>query len=218
MKLHIGCGLTLIKGFVNIDNSPTAVMARLPKFALNALYKMKLINWHQYHFAGVLKEWKNEFRHADCLALPFPDGSAEFCYSSHLIGWYHSYEQLQTFFKEVYRVMQPGGGLRISCFDFDVVLKEYNEHRSTIKFQNRIPSGTKITGFRSKLKFLFSSNRHNGILLNAEMVRELLQQQDFQDIRQLSPGETGMKATWVEGINLTERIGETVYFECRKAG
>ena len=119
MKLHLGCGLTLIKGFVNIDNSPTATLSRLPNFVLDGMRKVRLLNWNQHNFAKILRSWKHEFRRADSFHLPFPDGSAEFCYSSHMIGWYHSADQLRDFFREVYRVMAPGAGLRVtssSCF------------------------------------------------------------------------------------------------------
>src|SRR5450631_1317286 len=114
MKLNIGCGNTLIDGFINIDNSPSARLSRLPMSILRSLLKMRMINVHQFEFAKKLKEKKKDFVFSDCLKLPFVSGSVDMCYSSHMIGWCLNNHQLNGFLTEIQRVLKPGGYARLS--------------------------------------------------------------------------------------------------------
>ncbi len=113
MKLHIGCGQTLIPGFVNVDNSPSALLAGLNRHLLRLLKNVSLINSDQLGFALKLKNGKKEFVRANCLKLPFKNDTADLCYSSHMIGWCLSMDQLHGFFRELYRILKPGAGLRL---------------------------------------------------------------------------------------------------------
>lgn len=216
MKLHIGCGQTLIPGFINIDNSPSALLANCNRHILLLLKKTGLINPDQYGFAMKLKSKKKEFKRADCLKLPFKDESADLCYSSHMIGWCLSTQQLNGFFRELYRVLKPGAGLRLAFLDFDLVVKEFEDHRNTLTLARRMPFGTREFNFRDKLKFLFSPNMQNGIVLNASTAALLLGQHGFTGISVIRPGETTFPNELIDGIDLSQRKEETVFIECRK--
>lgn len=216
MKLHIGCGQKLLKGFINIDNSPSALLSRLPLFMLSALRKISFINTDQLGFAKKLKSHKKEFFYSGCLHLPFGDNSADLCYSSHMIGWCLGTDQLNAFFREMNRVLRPGAGMRLSFVDFDLILNEYRQHHSTIQLMDRLPRGAQVSTFGGKLKFLFSPNKQNGILLNRDMARQFLEQHHFQHITVVAAGETSLEAGEIEGIDLYERSDESVYIECRK--
>lgn len=217
MKLHIGCGQTLINGFINIDNSPSTRLSRLPDLLLRLLRRFSLINDAQFAFTRRLKASKKEFLRSDCLRLPFREGTVDFCYSSHMVGWCLSLDQLNIFFSELHRIMRPGAGMRLSFFDLDQLLDDYRQHRSTIRLMEQMPLGTRSFYFKEKLKFLFSPNMQNGIPLNAETITHLLEQRSFQDIRRVAAGETTMEPAWVEGVDLSERAGASIYIECRKA-
>jgi Methyltransferase domain len=216
MKIHIGCGQTLIPGFVNIDNSPSALLARCNRQLLLLLKKISLINRDQLAFALKLKEGKKEFLRADCLKLPFGNDYIDFCYSSHMIGWCLSQEQLHAFFRELYRVMKPDAGLRLTFLDFDLVANEFQRHRNTLDFSKRLPFGVREFNFRNKLKFLFSPNMQNGIVLNAQTATLLLEQHGFTGISLLDPGETMFSSTLVGEIDLSQRKEESVFIECKK--
>jgi len=70
MKIHIGCGMTLLEGFVNIDNSPTAMLSRMPAFVPALLNKLSLLNDEQLGFSRRLRAGKKEFLYSNCLRLP----------------------------------------------------------------------------------------------------------------------------------------------------
>ncbi len=216
MKIHVGCGQTLLQGFVNIDNSPSALLARCNRLILMLMEKLSLINRDQLGFALKLKEGRKEFLRANCLKLPFKNDSVDFCYSSHMIGWCLSKQQLHAFFRELYRVMKPGGGLRLTFLDFDLVAGEFQQHRDTLEFSKRLPFGTREFDFRNKLKFLFSPNMQNGIVLNARTTTLLLEQNGFTGISLLDPGETMFPPALVSEIDLSQRKEESVFIECRK--
>ncbi|HEV3326508.1 MAG TPA: methyltransferase domain-containing protein, partial [Puia sp.] len=180
------------------------------------LNKLSLINRDQLDFSRMLRRRKEDFLYSNCLRLPLKDGSADFCYSSHMLGWCLSHNQLDAFFKELYRVLKPGGGARLSFFNFDRLLQDYQQHRSTIDLFRQMPLGIREFGFRDKLRFLFSWNMQNGIPLNVETISGYLEKYHFRDIRSLPAGATSLSPEWVEGVDLFERAGESVYIECRK--
>jgi SAM-dependent methyltransferase len=216
MKLHLGCGMTLLEGFVNIDNSPTVLLAKMPYAIPAILRKISLVNQYQLEFLKTLQGSHFNLRYANVLKLPFNDNSVDFCYSSHMLGWCLSYGQLNRFAREVYRVLKPGGAGRLSFFDFDKLLDTYRQHRSTMQLMERMPLGIREFTWRQKLKFLFSPNMNNGIPLNAETLTPILEAAGFVNIRVVGAGETGLETAMVEGVDLAERPNESVYMECRK--
>jgi SAM-dependent methyltransferase len=215
-KIHIGCGRNLLEGFINVDNSPTALLAKLPGPITGMLNRLSLINTDQLNFSHTLRQRKKDFLYSNCLRLPLKDGSVDFCYTSHMLGWCLSHNQLDVFFKELYRLLKPGGGVRLSFFDFDRLLADYQQHRSTIELFSQMPLGIREFDFRDKLKFLLKRNMQNGIPLNAETINRYLEKYHFREIRTLPAGATSMPPEWVHGVDLFERAKESVYIECRK--
>ena len=216
MKLHIGCGTTILDGFVNIDNSPTALFSKLPNPVLLLLKRLSLLNPEQAGFASQLRDRKRDFLYANCMKLPFKDNSIDFAYSSHMLGWCLGQDQIGQFLQEVHRVLRPGGGVRLSFFDIDKILTDYQQHRNTIRLMECLPLGAAEFSFSRKLKLLLSPNMQNGIPLNVETFSRYLEGNGFHGIRSLAAGETTMEAQWVEGLDLYQRSAESIYIEARK--
>jgi SAM-dependent methyltransferase len=216
MKIHIGCGATILDGFVNIDNSPTALFSKLPSPILSFLGRISLLNRDQIAFAKQLSGRKKDFLYADCMKLPFKDNSVDFAYSAHMLGWCLGQDQIRQFLREVHRVLRPGGGARLSFFDFDNVLADYQQHRDTLRLMEQMPLGAAEFSFSRKLKLLLSPNMQNGLPLNVETFSRYLEGNGFHEIRSLAAGETSMEGPWVEGLDLCQRSEESIYIECRK--
>jgi len=216
MKIHIGCGTTILDGFVNIDNSPTALFSKLPNPILSLLGRLSLLNRDQVGFATQLRSRKKDFLYANCMKLPFKDNSLDFAYSSHMLGWCLGQEQIGQFLREVHRVLRPGGGVRLSFFDIDKVVADYQQHRNTIRLMEQMPLGAAEFSFGRKLKLLLSPNMQNGLPLNAETFGRYLEGNGFCAIRSVAAGETTMDAQWVEGLDLYQRSAESIYIEARK--
>jgi predicted SAM-dependent methyltransferase len=217
MKIHIGCGTTILDGFVNVDNSPTLLLSKLPAPVLSSLGRLSLLNRDQLDFASVLRSRRKEIIYGDCLKLPFADNSVDFAYSSHVLGWYLGKKQINTFVQELHRVLRPGGGIRLSFYDLDKILADYQQHRDTVRLLDRMPMGSAEFTFKSRLKLLLNRNTQNVLPLNVETCSRYLEANGFSNIRSLAAGETTMEAQWVGGLDLYQRSAESIYIEARKA-
>ena len=109
LKVNIGSGLSGAAGWYNIDNSPTILVSRLPLGS--RLFR--------------LPAWPRDVhRHDVKKGLPFADQSASFIYSSHTFEHF-TWEESLAVAKECFRVLRPGGLLRIVVPDLGLIVREY---------------------------------------------------------------------------------------------
>src|SRR5215831_11591422 len=109
LKLNIGCGTSGIEGWVNLDNSPTILLSRLP---LGRRIFQTL-------------DWPRNVRRADVRkGISFPDSSVWCIYSSHTFEHF-TYEDSLTVARECHRVLRPGGVLRIVVPDLGIFVCDY---------------------------------------------------------------------------------------------
>jgi len=117
--LNLGCGLLTSPGWINVDGSWNARLAKHP-FLRRTLSKV-----------GVLPRDKSEipwdskiFIHDVRKPLPFPDDCATAVYASHVLE--HLYlEEGQHLIQESYRVLSSGGILRVVVPDLHAIVREY---------------------------------------------------------------------------------------------
>jgi len=109
LRINIGSGLSGARGWYNIDNSPTILLSRLP-------LGRKLFRAPQWP--------EDVHRHDVKKGLPFADQSAEHIYSSHTFEHFNWDESL-AIAKECFRVLKPGGVLRIVVPDLGLFVREY---------------------------------------------------------------------------------------------
>lgn len=118
-RLHLGCGLTTPSGWINIDGSWNARLAKHP-----ALRRIA----HSLHLISADKlsvPWNSAiFIHDVRNPLPFPADSAEVVYSSHLLEHLY-FEEAGELVRECFRVLAPGGVLRIVVPDLRAIIREY---------------------------------------------------------------------------------------------
>lgn len=122
-KLHLGCGLTTPQGWLNVDGSFNARVARWPVIR-KTLGALGLISRGA---AGV--NWPtNIFHHDVRKRLPWADGTFEVVYASHLLEHLHVSEALRLL-KECFRVLRPGGVARIVVPDLRAAVEDYLKAR-----------------------------------------------------------------------------------------
>lgn len=119
----MGCGNTAPDGWVNCDSSWNAQISKWP-ILHRILVKLNIVSHAQ---------WPPNVRYLRLGSrFPWPDGSADVVYASHV------FEHLDratrhNFMKESYRVLKPGGVLRIVVPDLLYHAKTYVESWSEVK-------------------------------------------------------------------------------------
>lgn len=102
VKLHLGCGNVLIHGFINIDTR------NLPGVLCGAVDDLRWLPG-----SGA------------------PTGPVEMIYACHVLEHFQR-RDTQRVLREWYRVLQPGGTLRLSVPDFDACVKAYRMGRAPL--------------------------------------------------------------------------------------
>ena len=127
VKLNLGCGPRPFKGWINIDKSWNT---RLYKFPLLKKLIIKLLLSLRWVTKGALENVVDyphdlDIRRRDVTkGLPFDDMSVDYIYTSHLLEHLHK-EDTMSVLKECYRVLKPGGILRVVVPDLKIYVKKY---------------------------------------------------------------------------------------------
>ena len=118
-RINLGCGLRTPSGWVNVDGSYNARLAKHP-FLRRALAWLKLLPADTLNIP-----WSSSiFIHDIRKPLPFSDGSVAAIYASHVLE--HLYrEEAQRVVKESLRVLAKGGVLRVVVPDLEAIVREY---------------------------------------------------------------------------------------------
>ena len=118
-RLHLGCGLNTPDGWINLDGSWNA---RLAKYSTLRKLAGTL---HLVSATALDVSWNRDITVHDVRKpLPFPDQSLDAIYSSHLLEHLY-FEEAKRLLKECYRVLRPGGVLRIVVPDLRAIVLEY---------------------------------------------------------------------------------------------
>lgn len=195
LKLNIGCGVSGIAGWCNIDNSPTVLLSRFPL----ARQLFRTPDWpRDVHRINVLR------------GLPFPDASVTCIYSSHLLqGLTH--EESLVLLEECFRVLRSGGVLRVVVPDLELVVKNYladRDPQASHKFMRRLNPPT------SALRDLLRKGRRYAQMFDARSLTRL-----FIDAGFSCPEVSAFKESRIPEIaalELDQRRNESLYVEATK--
>lgn len=132
IKLHLGCGSHRPSDWVNVDGSWNARLAKLPLlrdalgFFRLAPKEILRIPWDPHVFVCDVRK-----------PLPFPSESAEVVYASHLLDCLYLFET-KRLLEECFRVLKPGGILRVAVEDVRPILQEYLEERPSARLSEAL--------------------------------------------------------------------------------
>jgi predicted SAM-dependent methyltransferase len=119
LRLNLGCGLLTDPSWVNVDGSWNARLAK------HTILRRVITSLGILPAEKAAVPWSSEiFVHDVRKPLPFPAGSADAVYASHVLE--HLYrEQGQQLIRESFRVLAPGGVVRIVVPDLSTIVREY---------------------------------------------------------------------------------------------
>lgn len=121
--LHVGCGPITPEGWVNLDASWNLLAARVPGLR-SVLQATGLISANAAQF-----QWSNHIRYCNVNnGLPFRDGEVAVVYASHVLE-HLSHKHAQAFVREAYRVLKPGGVIRLVVPDLERLARLYLQEK-----------------------------------------------------------------------------------------
>jgi SAM-dependent methyltransferase len=192
LKLNIGCGTSGIPGWVNIDNSPTILLSRLP-------FGRRIFR---------TPDWPSDVRRADVRKrIPFSDSSVSYIYSSHTFEHF-TYEESLAVAKECFRVLKSGGILRVVVPDLDNIVRDYLADTSNPKASHRFIGRLLLTG---NVRDLLHPGAHHKQMFDANSLVHLLREAGFA-----SPAVSAFGSSRIPDIaeiELESRRSESLYVE-----
>jgi predicted SAM-dependent methyltransferase len=193
-KINIGSGLSGAPDWYNIDNSPTILLSRLPLGRL--LFRTP--------------DWpKDVHRHNVKKGLPFADQSVRYIYSSHTFEHFTWDDSLRVT-KECFRVLQPGGVIRLVVPDLGLIVREYLEDSDPLashRFLSRL-------SFRHSIKDLIHPGANHSQMFDKHSLAHLLRQSGFAQTEVSRFRESRIPD--ITDIELTVRKRESLYVEAVK--
>jgi len=193
-KLHVGCGLVLLDGWLNI------LYERREEYGFIRRQKGRLLlNYN------LLKKWPIMNDTISCVA------------GSHFIEHLDLNHGI-AFLKESYRVMKPKGVIRLSCPDLGIYINNYCNKNMDF-FRNKLIrewcafSQAETPGEILAAKAYDSGGSHKWFY-DFDSLKHILELAGFRDVKKCQRLEG--KTPDLNDIELSERELETVYVEATK--
>jgi predicted SAM-dependent methyltransferase len=119
--INLGCGLSIAPGWINIDNSPNARLSQYPLLRWS-LRKLGVLSEHHYAV-----RWSRSIEIHDLKKrLPYSDSTIDYAYTSHFLE-HLALSDAERLICEVFRVLKPGGIIRIVVPDLAIGARQYLE-------------------------------------------------------------------------------------------
>lgn len=194
IKINIGCGVSGSPGWFNVDNSPTILVSRIP--LLRRLLKVP--------------SWPRDVRRLDVRkGLPFADSSVRYIYSSHAFEHF-TYEESLGIAKDCFRVLAPGGILRVAVPDLGLIVREYcvdSEPLASHRFLSRL-------SLSHSLQDIVHPGSNHSQMFDGRSLVHLLNAAGFAKPEVSSYRMSGIPE--IEELELEVRRRESLYVEARR--
>lgn len=194
IKLNIGCGLSGIGGWHNLDNSPSIVLSRIP--VIRTIFKAP--------------PWPKDVRRYDVRkGLPFPPSSVQYIYLSHSFHQFRRQESL-ALAKNCWQVLEPGGVMRVVVPDLERCAREYladSDPLASEKFLKRI-------SLRHSWRDFLHSGSSVTQMFDTRSLVHMLRAAGFENVEPSSYRISAIPE--IDQIELEVRRRESIYVEARK--
>ena len=213
MRINIGCGMSPTKNWVNYDNSFSLKLAKYPFFISEILSYLGLVDKAQFEY--IKFALKSNIKYANAtVKIPIDSSSVDVLYSSHMLEHLDRFEA-DKFLKEAFRVLAPGGTIRLAVPDLEKKIKLYNDNQDANEFvESLYMSISKPRRLRERIKILLVGLRHHNWMYDQYSLCMLLEKHGFTNAVALSAGETHIADPGQ--LNLREREDESLYVEAIK--
>jgi SAM-dependent methyltransferase len=202
-RLHLGCGINTPDGWINLDGAWNAWLAK------HQIVCRMLKGLHALPVS--LRDMRPDIIIHDVRKpLPFQDNSIHAIYASHLLE--HLYlEEAKRLLKECFRILQPGGILRMVVPDLRAIILEYMGEKILSNSSDNMKAASPADRLNRRLAFRVSDPSANGILYRIyNSIKDFhshkwmyvimyFEQADFVDVQQL-----GFHQSLIEGIEEIE--------------
>ena len=120
VRINLGCGTRTLKGFVNVDNSPSAFVEKVPGLK-KLLYLLRIIDLQKLE-----RKWPDDVVLSDSLKelKKYPNSSVEEIYSCHFLE-HLPLQKAIALLEECRRVLSSEGKLRIIVPDLVFHARRY---------------------------------------------------------------------------------------------
>lgn len=175
--VHIGCGATTPKEWLNFDGSYTLKLQRLPITGYLIKKISNVVFESHVQYADIRKP------------LPLPVNSVRAIYNSHMLVQMTPHE-IDLALKNMYDVLKPSGILRVVVPDLKALVEGYNwraEHqpKEAAVFFNRasiMAMEHRPKGIKQRLEAAFGFSR-NAWLIDEPFLIDKLQKAGFKNMR-----------------------------------
>jgi predicted SAM-dependent methyltransferase len=199
IRLNIGCATCIFAGWTNLDHvDMSSYVQFLRTTGMGGLPKEQAELARRVQAAEAAGE-KTDFRVHDLRkGLPFGDNSVDFIYFGQVIEHLNPLYEVPPFLAECRRVLQPGGLVRISTPDLDILLASY-QSGDMMEFAIEQPQPYRDAKSKAlRLAYLMfgslgpaSTNEHyegHHLTYNKDAMREVLENAGFVDVQFFTPG------------------------------
>jgi len=125
VKVNLGCGLRVAKGWLNIDGSLNAMFASWPRWFHKILYRLS--GSRQYYsfdqYSQILTDHRFLF-HDLSSSLPLYPNSVDFIYSSHFFEHIFK-DEAEALLRQCATALKSGGVIRVSIPDLEFAVSLY---------------------------------------------------------------------------------------------
>lgn len=201
VKINLGCGLAVARGWTNVDASLNALVASWPRWMHKLLYRLSGANRYYSldQYCDLLG--KHVFIHHDLSdSIPLKDDTADFVYSSHFLEHLFKQDALRLL-KESHRVLKSGGIVRVCVPDLAYAVSLYVNGEREKMLENYFFVEDKDS-FLARHKYMYDFT----------LLKNVLEQVGFVDVTQCAY----RKGRTPDIEILDNRPEETLFIEARK--